>query len=112
MSDITRMLSPTQTHAASVSQKNPGLMKYHAAPGKHRVCGVLGRVMKGTVQGGTTFCASLLIATLTASTGDTDYSVYRNWADMDQATNAKHATAHLLTWTSTPQTPVLARPAV
>ena len=44
---------------------------------------------------------SLLLATsLTARAGTADYSVYRSWAAMDQATDAKYATAHRISGTN------------
>jgi hypothetical protein len=46
------------------------------------------------------FCVSLFITPLAAMGGAADYSIYTNWADMDQATNAKYATAHRISRTN------------
>lgn len=54
------------------------------------------QAMKEIPRGRAIFCASLLITTLAASEGAADYSIYTNWADMDQATDAKYAITHRL----------------
>ena len=84
----------------SVSQENHALMKDCTAHGEHRGGRAIRPGLKGIVHGGAAFCMSLFITTLAARGGAADYSIYTNWADMDQATNAKYATAHRISGTN------------
>ena len=75
-------------------------MKHRTAHGERRGGGAIRPGMKGIAHGGAAFCVSLLLTTLAARGGAADYSIYTNWADMDQATNAKYATAHRISGTN------------
>jgi hypothetical protein len=55
---------------------------------------------KWTAHRRAAFWASLLISVLAVKAGAADYSVYANWAAMDQATDAKYATAHRISGTN------------
>ena len=54
---------------------------------------VLARVVRSIAHGRGLASALLLVTAVAGKTLAADYSVYRNWADMDQANDAKYVTA-------------------